>query len=164
MPFLVTYKFPNIADLSAPESRNDTLYGQLLPGGGPVKEYVDFMVVSEPYFESGERSKRAAANETKILNPAPNAKLTTFHTWYRDVYLKDLLWLKGWRRTSRFDISNGPGGQSRWLALHEFDKRNIPVTNTSGLLGQTQSERVFEVDNIARQATRGLWGLYTNTR
>jgi hypothetical protein len=51
-PFLVTYKYLNISDMSAPEFRTVTLNNPLLPEGGPVNKFAHFAAISGPHIET----------------------------------------------------------------------------------------------------------------
>jgi len=52
LPFLVTYKYPEISAMNAPEFRNVTLNSPLLPEGGPFTKFVQLTAMSGPHVET----------------------------------------------------------------------------------------------------------------
>ncbi len=55
-PFLVVYKYNDVADLNAPEFRNVPLTHPSLPGGGPITKFTEFRGMAGPYIETWKSS------------------------------------------------------------------------------------------------------------
>ncbi len=56
-PFLVTYKYNDIADMSSPEFRSVPLTHPSLPEGGPITKFTNFQGMGGPYIEMWESGK-----------------------------------------------------------------------------------------------------------
>ncbi|KAK5653681.1 hypothetical protein OQA88_8711 [Cercophora sp. LCS_1] len=157
-PFLVAYKYPDIAAMNAPEFRAVTLNHPSLPGGGPVSKFINIQISSGPHLETyragSAGDKRGPLLVTESIEPA-NMTTDEFHLWYRETYIYEIAKIDGWRRTSRFDTR----GQPRWLTLHEFEERSYAdgKTKITELLGE--SAEIKEVGKKAKRLDMALWRL-----
>ena len=181
LPFLVTYKYPEISANNAPEFRNVTLNSPLLPEGGPVNKFAQFSVMSGPHIETwraGSAGDGTASSSRLLLATAetdldtdrgplmlseaidPPAGMTdaAFHEWYRETHINEVSQLEGWRRTSRFENKMG---SPRWFAIHEYEEYGFYDTNKSApvtaLLGS--SDKTKEIQKSARKLDMAFWNL-----
>jgi hypothetical protein len=69
LPFLVTYKYPDISANNAPEFRNVTLNSPLLPEGGPVNKFAQFSVMSGPHIETWRAGSAGDGTAPTISTP-----------------------------------------------------------------------------------------------
>ncbi|KAK3314407.1 hypothetical protein B0H66DRAFT_631100 [Apodospora peruviana] len=161
LPFLVTYRYPDISANSAPEFMNVTLNHPSLPEGGPINKFIKINVMSGPHVQTWRSGStgdtRGPLLVTESIEPTGMTP-DQFDEWYRDVYIYEVSLMEGWRRTSRF--SNGMGSP-KWFALHEFEESAVFEANTtgkiSGLLGK--SDETKEVEKAAKMVEIALWKL-----
>jgi len=181
-PFLVAYKYPDIAAMSAPEFGAVTLSHPSLPGGGPVSKFIQITISSGAHNETWRAGStgdgefccfltragmlggfgadstcwvdRGPLLVTETIDLASASATAKFHDWYTSTYITELSMLDGWRRTSRFSI-----GGTKWLALHEFEERAFEenAKTVPGLLGD--SEATKEVEKTAKKVELRLWRL-----
>ncbi|KAK1749327.1 hypothetical protein QBC47DRAFT_426809 [Echria macrotheca] len=160
-PFLVGYKYPDVAATSAPEFVNVTLSDPSLPEGGPVTKFIDITASWGPHIETWRSGStgddRGPLLVTEEIDLGGNMTIDEFHAWYRESYIYQLSMLDGWRRTSRFDTTGS--GNPRWLTLHEFEERAFAANTTkiTTLLGDP--EKYQAVTKSAKRIELGLWRL-----
>ncbi|KAK3369586.1 hypothetical protein B0T24DRAFT_708314 [Lasiosphaeria ovina] len=164
-PFLVTYKYPDVAALAAPEFLNVTLTDPALPGGGPVNKVAQFIAMAGPHVETWKSGstgdERGPILVTEAIEPSfktnPVNYTDFFEDWYHDTYIGEVSRLPGWRRTSRFN--NTMAGGPRLLALHEFDESafDANATKIPGLLGISADTKY--VQGTAKSIEMALWRL-----
>lgn len=178
LPFLVTYKYPDISELSAPEFGQVSLSHPSLPEGGPITKFARFEVLSGSHvetwrgvstgdgmrsFQSGYLSNgqitdiyridRGPLLVTETIDSG-NIPAERVDKWYRETYINDLSGIKGWRRTSRFVGSQQP----KWFALHEFEDGSFGANiKLPGLLGNSSGTK--EIANSVKKADLALWRL-----
>jgi len=63
LPFLVTYKYPDLSASSSPEFGKVTTNSPLLPGGGPASKFNQIQVLSGPHIETW---KAGSAGDGKL--------------------------------------------------------------------------------------------------
>ncbi|KAM7214726.1 hypothetical protein V8F06_009891 [Rhypophila decipiens] len=130
-PFLVVYRYNDIADFNDPVYMNVSISHPSLPEGGPITKFVEFQAVVGPTIDSW-KSPTATEDRGPVLvseSITQDREISDekFNKWYRTTYINDISVMKGWRRTSRFNNTMRAGGanakaQPKWLALHEFDE------------------------------------------
>ncbi|KAK1825798.1 hypothetical protein QBC39DRAFT_38934 [Podospora conica] len=158
LPFLVTYRYPDVAAQSAPEFTQVTLNHPSLPEGGPITKFTKFEVLAGSHVETWRSGSTGDARGpllvTETIQPAANTT-KAFTDWYQSTYITELSLMDGWRRTSRFDVGGG-----KWFALHEFETRAFDenTTKIEGLLGR-RSEETKEVERTAKSVNLAIWEL-----
>ncbi|KAK3987990.1 hypothetical protein QBC44DRAFT_309844 [Cladorrhinum sp. PSN332] len=158
LPFLVTYKYPDVSNLNAPEFARVTLNHPSLPEGGPINRFAQFEVLSGSHVETWRAvttgDERGPLLVTETIDPGtiPTAQI---NAWYRDTYINEIAKTEGWRRTSRFE---GGSRQPKWFALHEFEDGSfVNSTKISGLLGSSTGPK--DGGRSIRKADLALWKL-----
>lgn len=179
LPFLVLYKYPDVAAQSAPEFTRVTLNHPSLPEGGPITKFTKFEVLAGSHVETwrsgstgdsrsmhwcgsiGKCQRLTRRNTgrgpllvTETIQPAANTT-KAFTDWYQSTYITELSLMDGWRRTSRFDVGGG-----NWFALHEFEQRAFDTKKVKieGLLGK-RSDETKEVERTATSVKLAIWEL-----
>lgn len=165
-PFLVGYKYPDVAAQNAREFRDVTLNHPSLPGGGPVSKFIQITISAGPHIETWRSGStgdtRGPLLVTEAIDLGSNITVDKFHEWYRESYIYELSKLDGWRRTSRFDVGGGGFGSAanpRWLTLHEFEQHAFEpnATTITSLFGDP--EKYKDLVRSARKIELGLWKL-----
>lgn len=180
LPFLVLYKYPDVAAQSAPEFTRVTLNHPSLPEGGPITKFTKFEVLAGSHVETWRSGSTGDSRSmhwcgsigkcqlltrrntgrgpllvTETIQPAANTT-KAFTDWYQSTYITELSLMDGWRRTSRFDVGGG-----NWFALHEFEQRAFDtkkVKKIEGLLGK-RSDETKEVERTATSVKLAIWEL-----
>lgn len=133
-PYLAVYRMVDVNDVFNPKKlarvpANDPL----LPNGGPWREAIDMDL--RPFgwvqtFEGkvSEDRVRGKVLRTVLIEPGNDDDL---EEWYRKEHLDIISTVPGYRRSTRYKISDleNKDGLPRYLALHEYDTIPTEASN-----------------------------------
>jgi hypothetical protein len=62
---------------------------------------------------------------TDCENPAREIE---YHDWYNKTHIPDILKIPGFKRATRYEITNPSKGQGKYLALYDMETENVNKT------------------------------------
>ncbi|EKG18507.1 hypothetical protein MPH_04309 [Macrophomina phaseolina MS6] len=153
-PNLVLYTMPDL-DLFNPDMKNAKMSHDTLPGGRSHFELCNFdtRVYEKIQTFEGQIPKEGRAAKCIIavaLEPAEGEEADKdFDSWYRLQHLDMLSTVSGYRRSTRYKLKLSPTAEAagkdlpRYLALHEYDRTDIPQDQIKLAVGTEWSKKVI---------------------